>query len=91
MKTRARIKTITIDGQVRVIKPYQPIFGTERDAALAASETPEHAVSNIRKVIAHERRVARHRRSSPEIHTRAERIVLYYQHGKQAYKQAYGI
>ena len=55
---RTRITTTLVDGVAVPVTKYKRWFGGQRMAALAASETPSHAKSSIRKVCAYRRNVA---------------------------------
>lgn len=84
---RTRIKSIVIDGQVKVVKARKVAFNFVYEGALITSENPKHAASNVRKVVAHARNMKRWHNCA----AKAQRVEMFFQHGAESYKQAYGL
>ena len=61
---RNRIFTTQIDGKIKPIAKRTTFFGEECTAVLVTSETPEHAQSNIRKVLAYKKMQQRRNRTN---------------------------
>lgn len=87
---RTRIKTIQVDGQVKAVKEWRTIFGERGKGILATAETPQHASSNIRKVLAHKRTQSV---APVEIgnNEKEQRRAAFMAMPRQIYKQVYGI
>lgn len=87
---RTRINTIQINGKHMPITTHKTFFGECRAAVLATSETPQHAQSNIHKVLAHKKVLIRQNRTNPTP-TASERREAYLTFGKAMYKSFYGL
>lgn len=88
---RTRIKTIQVNGQARVVKEWRTIFGEHGKGVLATAETPQHASSNIRKVLAHKRAQSTNTVTEIESNAREQRRAAFMAMPRQAYKQVYGL
>lgn len=64
------------------------IFGEEHTAVLATSETPEHAQSNIRKVLAH-KKARLQRNEAKSMSCQADRRAKFLALGKASYRTFY--
>lgn len=86
---RTRIKTIQVDGKTKAVREWQTVWGEKHVSILATSETPDHAKSSIRKVVAY-------RRTQPTAEQIAwcekqNRHAAFMAMPKREYKQVYGI
>ena len=86
---RNRISTMLIDGKIMPIIKHRTFFGECCTAVFAATESPEHARSNIRKVLAHKKRMIRNQVSGATC--RADRHETYLAFGKTGYRIFYGL
>lgn len=87
---RTRIKTIQVDGQAKAVKEWRTIFGEHGKGVLATAETPQHASSNIRKVLAH-KRTQNVTTVEIENNEKEQRRAAFMAMPRQMYKQVYGI
>lgn len=85
---RTRITSTQIDGKQKPIIRYKTFFGEHCTAVLAASETPQHAQSNIRKVLAHKKVLIHRNRVNPKPRLN-ERREAFFTLGKAQYKALY--
>ena len=96
---RKKISVAVVNGSIRVVKGYKGLFESG-NAALAASETPTHAQSNIRKKCAHQRkhRVVAAETSTQDVNfwpisqeqrEREQRRAAFYAMPRKEYKQTY--
>lgn len=86
---RTRIKTVVIDGQVKAVREWKTFWGEQHASFLAASESPKHAQSNIRKVVAYRRN---QEPTAAEIawRERENRHAAFMAMPRREYKQVYG-
>jgi hypothetical protein len=87
---RTRIKSMLIDGRYMPIVKHTTFFGEQYIAALATSETPQHAKSSIRKILAHKKTVIRRGRYNPTPSV-SERRDTFLTLGKEMYRYFYGL
>lgn len=79
-----------MDGKMVPIVKYKTFWGERYTAVLTATESPEHAKSNIRKVLAHKKRLIRRNQINEEA-CRADRYETYIAFGKTGYRIFYGL
>lgn len=79
-----------VNGEITPVVKHKTFFGEYHTAVLAATESPEHAQSNIRKVLAHKKRLIRRNQASATS-CRADRYETYLAFGKTGYRIFYGL
>lgn len=77
-----------VDGEMKPIVKHKTFFGEYHTAVLAASETPQHAQSNIRKVLAYKKVLLRRNRVN-SMSRQAERRATFFTLGKELYRTFY--
>lgn len=85
---RTRISSAHVNGKLLPVIKYKTFFGEHRTAVLATSETPQHAKSNIHKVLAHKKVLMYKNRINP-MPCRNERRETFFALGKTQYKAFY--
>lgn len=84
---RTRIKSIQVNGQTKAVREWKTFWGVN-NAVLAASETPKHAKSCVRKVMAY-KRTQGVTASDLERHAQQQRKSAFLAMPRREYKQVY--